>query len=352
MIMKILIIVCVAAMEMVCAETSVSDGSKDHNKEAHKALCDLLKAAVGKWGTNGEGLSDSLKKALGKTIFGKDDGGDLTALKRGLPGDYMDWESNSGEDRGMWCGQAYYEYSLSNKKQPHWSGQSAPHNMICLCTVGAGGWPLNGSSPTGTTLCGRDKTALKSDGDKGWGGSGKEGKDQLEATWTNVTVPCLKGENGKDLKEALNEFLRRLQHKPDVNANQNRYILGENNVTETDYNACTGSPKYGICAAFFNGTTTLYPMPWWVDLQNALPEEEKFQQQKKHEEEERRKQQEEEQKADSAQTAALKSGHPTTNQTEAPNKDNLTDKLRKLNMTSGTPISMPSSWLLRAVFLI
>ncbi|CCD16435.1 Variant surface glycoprotein [Trypanosoma congolense IL3000] len=343
--MKIWIIAILCASVVgVCAQESGEPTEKtDHNKEEHEILCGVLKAAVGKWGTSGEGLSDPLKKALGRTIFGSESGGTLEALKD-LPGDYTE----RGAIRGNFCGQPYEEPKFYSA--PHrWSGFSAPHNLVCLCTKGENGWPVN-SSDNQDTLCGKTRDALGG-GNKGWTGN-NTGQAQMKATWKNVVTECLEGGRQKsgNLEEALNNFLNKLQHKPDGETNPSRYILGENNVTEKDYDACTGYPKRGVCVAYFNAT---YPMPWWTDLQNALPEEEKFQEEKKkREEEERRKQKEREQRTDEPQAESLKSGTQTNNQTEKSQKDSLHEAIRKYNTTSSTPISTPSSWLLRAILLI
>ncbi|CCD13256.1 Variant surface glycoprotein [Trypanosoma congolense IL3000] len=346
MMFKFLIVV------VMCLVVRAEDEKKkDHNQEAHKALCDFLKVAVNKWGDRGQTLSPPLKKALGKTLFGGGEG-DIQVLKEKLPGDYKDVEKDSGT-RSAWCGQPHHDGDTNHQNLRRWSGHSAPHDMVCLCTVGENGWPVNnsGTSTDNDKLCGADRKALGADDGKGWGYSVHEGNAHVTATWENVIVPCLNGEAGGDLKQALNEFLGKLQHKPDVPANPSRYILGENNVTKSDYTACTGSPKYGVCVAYFNATTR-NPKPWWTDLQKAIPEEEKFQEEKRREKEEKIKLQQQSEKKDSQKQENLTSAPPNTNQTEPNNKDNLADKLRRFNFTSGTPISMPSSWLLSAVLLI
>ncbi|CCD15036.1 hypothetical protein, unlikely [Trypanosoma congolense IL3000] len=120
--------------------------------------------------------------------------------------------------------------------------------------------------------------------------------------------------------------------------------LGEGNFS--DFVACDGSPNRGVCVMYY---TTFPPPPWWKVLDDALKEDEKLQ--KQREEEERSKQREQDKNQDSDKAGTLKSTNTITNQTEASQKHNITDKLRKLNITSGTPISMPSSWLLSAAFL-
>ncbi|CCD12952.1 Variant surface glycoprotein [Trypanosoma congolense IL3000] len=341
--MKVLFFVIVSILGVVNA---TADKEKDHNNKAHKALCDLMKAAVGKWGDGGQGLSKPLKKALGRTLFGKVEGGDLSDIK-GLPKDYNEVEGTDSS-RGNWCGQPY-EGGFNGVNQARWAGHSAPHDMVCLCTVGEKGWPLNESDNRIEKLCGLEKKALEAEDNQGWGYTKHEGNKHVTATWTKIVTPCLEEKVGKDLKQALNDFLRKLVNKSS-DFYSNRFQLGEGDPY--DSYACTGSATYGVCVEYYNTTGLWYPMPWWVDLQKALPEEEKFQEEKKKlEEEERRRHQEDREKTNPAQTEALKSTHTSTNQTERSQNDNITDKLRRLNLTSGTPISLPSSWLLRAVFL-
>ncbi|CCD12566.1 Variant surface glycoprotein [Trypanosoma congolense IL3000] len=339
---------------VMCLVVSNADENekKDHNGDAHDALCELLKAAVGKWGDGGKHLSGPLQKALAKTIFGKQSSVEtVESLKGKLPVDY-DGVVKQRESRGIACGEPRNDGGdYNNVHQTRWSGHSAPHDLVCLCTAGEKGWPVN-QSETSTDkdkLCGQDRTALKAESNKGWDsknqGEKEEGKEQINATWGEVVKPCLKSGTGTNLKDALEKFKQKLVNKSDE-VYLNRYQLGQG--TPDDYGACTGSEKKGVCVAYFNSTTTRYPMPWWVDLQNALPEEEKFQEEKRREEE-RRKQQEKERKTNEPHTEIIT---PTTNQTEQSNKDKLHEAIRKYNTTSSTPIIPPSSWLLSAAILI
>ncbi|CCD17318.1 Variant surface glycoprotein [Trypanosoma congolense IL3000] len=329
---------CLIVVVMCLVVRAEEEEKKDHNGPQHKALCHLMKAAVGKWGTSGEGLSDPLKKALGRTIFGSESGGTLEALKD-LPSDYTE----RGAIRGNFCGQPYEDPTFYSA--PHrWSGYSAPHNLVCLCTKGENGWPVN-SSDNQDTLCGKTRDALGG-GNKGWTGN-NTGQAEMEATWKEVVTHCLKGETGGDLKGALSTFLGKLEHKPET-ANPNRYQLGEGKPT--DWSACDGTSTLGVCVMYYNSTNPTKPQPWWVDLERAIPEDEKFQ--KQREEEQRRNQQQEAAKKDTNKTEDLKSGPQTKNQTKESRNDNLTEKVRKLNLASGTLITQPSSWLLSVVFLI
>ncbi|CCD17180.1 Variant surface glycoprotein [Trypanosoma congolense IL3000] len=320
-----------------------ADQGNDHNGAEHKALCHVLKAAVHEWESKGDGLLEPLKTALHRTIFGNETGGSLETLRNGLPKVYDD-VLGGADSRNMACGQVrnaggdYY-----NVHQPRWSGHSAPHDLVCLCTLGNNSWPLNDTQKA-TTLCGQEKSALGAEkGTNGWSAM-NTGKEQMEATWGSVVVQCLEsGGNENSLKEALKSFTGKLVHKPGGGYSNSKQ-LGEGDPDEVF--ACTGSSIKGVCVEYY---PTLTAHTWWVDLDKAIEEDHQIQ--KEREEEQRRRQQEDSEKKETAQEAVLKSTHTITNQTEAPNKDKLHESMRKLNLTSGTPISKPSSWLLSVVFL-
>ncbi|CCD17737.1 Variant surface glycoprotein [Trypanosoma congolense IL3000] len=333
-------VVMVMALGILCV------GAKNHNEEAHRALCDLLQAAVGKWGSSGEGLSEPMKAALGITIFGNEKGGVLGELES-LPGVYKNVEGTQ-DSRGNWCGQPQ-EDGHNGINQGRSSGHSAPHGLLCLCTVGEKGWPVNESETVEERLCGHTKQTLGASDNEGWVGSKSvQGEKHVSETWKEVVIPCLKGERGKELKPALHSFLGKLENKSG-DWYSSRYQLGEGEPSNE--RSCTGTQKHGVCVMYYNFTGGSYPMPWWTELENAIQEDEKLQ--KQREEEERRKHKEEANKKEDPRAEASKSGHPTTNQTDQQNTGtNFTNTLRKFNLTSGTPISMPSSWLLSVAILI
>ncbi|CCD17587.1 Variant surface glycoprotein [Trypanosoma congolense IL3000] len=342
MIMKFWIIVFLAVMEIVGADNVVSEETKDHNKEAHKALCDLMKAAANKWREVEKRVpTDPLRNALVTTLFGYGTVGTLETLRSVLPSDYDDVEGTDSS-RSNWCGQPLNGDYQNN--YPRWSGHSAPHDMVCLCTLGNNTWPLVGSEKD--KLCGQNKNSLGGDNEWWSGTNNTKKRDAIEKTWKVTVNPCLSGSSPeKDLKEALKKFTGKIVHTWDAKYDENHYVLGQNG---TDYisKPCDGSPKDGLCVKYYNSTK---PFPWWVDLEKALIEDAEIQKQRA--EEERRKQQDRERKTDEPHAEALTSGPQTNNQTEQHRNANLTEKLRKYNIKSGTPISRPSSWLLRAVFL-
>ncbi|CCD16373.1 unnamed protein product [Trypanosoma congolense IL3000] len=126
-----------------------------HNEAQHDALCGVLKKAVSRWGKEGETLTEPLKTGLKVTIFGNESGGDIEKLRKELPEFYDNvWSGVSAS--GMPCA-GYY------------SGRSAPHGLVCLCTVGTDGFPFHGRIEN-QKLCAQFKDALGG-GANGWGRS-------------------------------------------------------------------------------------------------------------------------------------------------------------------------------------
>ncbi|CCD17505.1 Variant surface glycoprotein [Trypanosoma congolense IL3000] len=337
---KIPMIVCLEFMVVMVVSGSVMN----HNGAQHEALCNLLQAAVNALHRNKGG--DALNKALKQTIFGNESGGDIDTLRSQVPTDY----DESGGERGLWCGEPFDDEHQRWSRR--WSGHSAPHGLVCLCTLGANGWPLSDSN-TENTLCGQLKSALGGGkGKGGWSGNGndgKEGNQQITATWTTVAKPCLDGgDKTGDLKKALEKFIGQLNHTWD-SVKHNIYLIGEGNVSSD--NACDGTASKGVCARYFPNLTST--KTWWSDLEKALIEEEQAERERElAEKKAQRKQKEQAARKDEPHTPSLSSAHPSTNQTEQSHKDSLHEEIRKYNMTSGTPISRPSSWLLSAAMLI
>ncbi|CCD15048.1 Variant surface glycoprotein [Trypanosoma congolense IL3000] len=337
---------------MVIGVCSSSGGDeKDHNKEAHQALCDLLKAAVKSWGEGGASLPAKLKTALEKTIFGSDGGeNDLGKIKAELPKVYQKVNSNV-LSRVVLCGQPLLDDMRDN--QARWSGHSAPHDLLCLCTPGNSGWPLNLSG--NEKLCGKEKSVW-GNRNAGWT-SGGQGKDEMIATWTNVTRECLEddGRTG-DLQKALDDFKAKLKQKSS-DVPKGMYRLG---TSKSDDYPCSGNGK--ICVIYHIPAKPEHSMPWWMDLEKALQiGEDQKEKQKKTEEEKRAKDDQKQQKTQrqgkaqaehTPRTAALKSTKQDTTDNEQINPENTSNPIATLEDTSSTPISLPSSWLLSAVLLI
>ncbi|CCD16519.1 Variant surface glycoprotein [Trypanosoma congolense IL3000] len=347
-------------MVMFVIGAGANSSGTDHNGEEHKALCNLLKVAVWRWGTSGEGLSQPLRAALGRTIFGDPDGGSLETWGSKVPEDY-DVVEKIHSSRSFLCGFPKEGGRYKRFKQVRWPGHSAPHDLVCLCTTGEGGYPVNGardSSPV-ATLCEKTKEALGG-GTKGWSnteGEEEVGKAQIGKTWEVIVTECLKkGEKAGDLKSSLQEFKGKLVEKrhnayeKQVRENMehelvtlytNRYQLGEGIPTEED--ACSGSPPLGVCVMYYNATKIKEYTPWWSELEKALLLEE---------EEERKARSENEVDKDKKQKLKVPDAPRPTNQSQTPNTENSTAIFSILNMTSGTPITPPCSWLLSATILI
>ncbi|CCD16185.1 Variant surface glycoprotein [Trypanosoma congolense IL3000] len=331
---------------------SSSREEKDHNKDAHKALCDVLKAAVNKWGDGGATLAQPLKNALKLTLFGYGKSEEnWDKLKGQVPEEYHK------VDRSLLCGQPYFEGI--RQSQPRWTGYSALHDLVCLCTLGDKGWPLNESSTGKEKLCGQPQETFGGSNRNGWRGSGT-GKEQITATWTKATSECMEG-RGKNLKEALKDFMRILVHQPGVgDGNTNKDLLGEG-----DFNSypCSGNKK--VCVMYYrsaDNTNTKYPMPWWTEL-NAAIETNEAEKQKNKKEEEKRKIEEAQnnQKAQNQQAsqpqqtprvATVKSTIHEKQEDEQDNPENISSPIATIDETSGTLIIPPSSWLLSALLFI
>ncbi|CCD13424.1 unnamed protein product [Trypanosoma congolense IL3000] len=347
--MKLFVAVLIVVAGVCAGGTGDTSTKKDHNKDAHGVLCDVMKAAVGSWVSGGTTLTDPLKAALKKTIFGE--GGhleDVQSFRSKLP-DVYGSVLEQRESRNFACGQSRNEEGdYSKVEQVRWSGHSAPHDMVCLCTAGSHGWPINRTGPA-TTLCGKDKETLKGSENKGWDSSGHDGKEQITATWFNVTSECLQSDEkkGEKLKDALNKFIKSLVPKPGE-AHPSRKQLGEGDPNE-QY-ACSGSSARGVCVMYY--PKDRYATPWWIQLEQAIEKDEQIQKQRaKEEAESMRKEQAATQ--DESQIASSSSAPTINNQTEQPHKtNNFTDKLRKFNLTGSSSITPPSSWLLSAAFLI
>ncbi|CCD16387.1 Variant surface glycoprotein [Trypanosoma congolense IL3000] len=353
---------------MVLGFLAQSACGTDHNKEEHSILCKVLKTAVALFQTNNVGVA--LQRAVNKTIFGNESGGDLQNLISGLPTVYNDAQ-NTHLSRTFWCGLPLEGEDVKNQahgsgylsvSRPRWPGHSAPHDLMCLCTIGEKAWPLE-TSPEKDKLCGQLKRALGG-GEGGWSDKSQEkkvGKEQITATWTNVAKPCLRrADNEHDLKEALDSFLLKLKNKS-APEKPNRYQLGEG--THGDYAACTGTPPRGVCVMYYNSTSASNALPWWTDLAKALADAAEIKAQKQGEKAETRKnkkaqkkpqaqKQENSQPQHAPSTSALRSPAQDLQEDEQKTTENISSPLATIEDTSGTPISRPSSWLLSAALLI
>ncbi|CCD16588.1 Variant surface glycoprotein [Trypanosoma congolense IL3000] len=245
-VMNVLIVVVVGVV-------SASDVSTNHNGEPHRALCDVMHAAAAKW-KKIKNFDSPLKKALEKTIFGKHGGNVITPSELQMPGDYKKPENEDTKNtRKNWCG------SCETEGQKHYSGESATHDLVCLCVPGQNMWPMKSQEET---LCGKSKEAWTKDGDKeGWYTniiSEKDLKTQhLTATWGTIVKECLKEDGGKDLEAALKNFKDNLRQK-----NGNQYL-----GNHTDDYDCGGAYGYSLCVKY---TQQCEKNSWWKKLEDAI----------------------------------------------------------------------------------
>ncbi|CCD15229.1 unnamed protein product, partial [Trypanosoma congolense IL3000] len=225
MMMKILIVVMVIIGVVRADEVGAAVTLTNHNELSHRALCDFLKVAVDKWkDVKTRDPADPLKKALKDTIFGYGSGDDdVEALKSKLPRDYDEVGSGLLSERSLWCGQQLDEDRVQQRR---WPGHSGPHDLVCLCTAGENGWPVNSTSDTGSTLCGHNKDALEA-GEKWWSGTNNtQKKDAIQKTWDVTVNQCLSGYSQEtDLAAALQKFKDKI--KKTTFEHETRYILGE-----------------------------------------------------------------------------------------------------------------------------
>ncbi|CCD17578.1 unnamed protein product, partial [Trypanosoma congolense IL3000] len=293
-------------------------------------------------------------RRTGEEIFGDEAGkAGLNDLQSKLPEDYK--VKGKLSSRAFLCGQKR-EGGHTRVLQPRWPGHSASHDLVCLCTAGDHGWPINGTGRSKQRLCGKTPSELGVENDKkGWSYKENEGEAQIQATWAKVVAECLKGSGrGENLKHALQTFMGKLNHKPlPQPKDENRYLLGEGDGGEY---SCGGNGK--VCVIYYNSTS---PMPWWTDLENALKTEEHIEQEKKGEEKETKKETQKHQKSQNQQqpqnnvaprTAALRSSNPEKQEEEQDNTQNISSPIATIEQSGSTHITPPSSWLLCGVLII
>ncbi|CCD12903.1 Variant surface glycoprotein [Trypanosoma congolense IL3000] len=225
-------------------------GSTNHNGDAHRALCDVLKAAVSEL----EDVKDSespMKDALRKTIFG-DISAAQTASRLEMPGEYTKPEKNDKENtRKMWCG------TCGSGAQKHYPGESATHDLLCLCTPGQHGWPMK--SFHGETICGQSHHTLGNGVSNKWWYTAWSDHDQerehLNKTWSDIVVTCLHTDDRIDLDTALRTFMETITKNKE-------HRLGEGGFD------CDGKTGVGVCVFYPPGCTR---KTWWHELEKAIP---------------------------------------------------------------------------------
>ncbi|CCD13086.1 Variant surface glycoprotein [Trypanosoma congolense IL3000] len=307
--MKIWMVMCFVVLCVVNTKEADASGNKDYNKDAHKALCDVLNAAVRKW-EDVKHSESPMKEALRKIIFGKSGGN--TDVPSGLqfPNDYNSANENERKNpnsRKNWCG------ACGGEEQKHYPGESAPHDLVCLCTPGEKGWPIK--SQNGEKLCGKTRHTWGSDvSNKGWytaWSDHDQEREYLNKTWSEIVTKCLNTEDRIDLDTALRTFMEEITR-------QNEHRLGEGTYD------CDGKTGVGACVLY---TPQCKKKTWWTELEKALQKE-------KDELEKQKLSGDKEQKLSSSkglQTTPQKSTQnpqPTQRDSQSPQTDNSDDPPR------------------------
>ncbi|CCD11709.1 Variant surface glycoprotein [Trypanosoma congolense IL3000] len=336
-------LVIVGMMMMALSGSSLGTGTSEHhnhNEDHHDALCGLLGAAVRKWKRT---HNPTTKKVLAQAIFGNESGGNLNTLLAGLPETH-----HKPGNRHNWCGSCAYGGD-------HYPGKSIPHDMLCMCTVGEGGFPfLAYSDKPETKLCGKSAADLgcKNQQDSGngchsnqhwWTTSTKshngngEAKVHLNVTWEKVVKPCLQGGHIGRAKKTLLEKLNVGEYSSP------RWGWGHTNC---------GGDYSDVCVSYGHQCHDNPKSPqWWQELYEALTTTEDTHAKGKSTRSTRKRTRRntggstapEEEENDSEED------EPEDTGTESTNNHNRQLPLLS-HQQSGTSLTQPHSWLLSGVF--
>ncbi|CCD12688.1 Variant surface glycoprotein [Trypanosoma congolense IL3000] len=245
----------------------------NHNVDEHDKLCAFLQAAVAKY-NEVKHSGSPLARGLRKAIFGVSDSNGKTPSDLRMPEDYNKPEDQDTENtRKNWCGLC------ENNGQKHYPGESAPHDLVCLCTTGQNGHPISGRGKK--KLCGKTGDELGSAGKQGWYTElfkdVDKGNNQIKSTWNTIVTACLQDGNGKNFETALKTFTQKLERVE----NQSQLLLGN----KKDGKVCSGVPSEGVCVLYHLQCAR---KPWWKELEEAIPEHEKWELEKLAEEKEQK----------------------------------------------------------------
>ncbi|CCD11965.1 Variant surface glycoprotein [Trypanosoma congolense IL3000] len=239
-----------------------AENPKDHNKDEHEALCSVLSLAVTLFESGQAG--NKLQKALGWALFGSETGESNTAsLLAAPPPEYH----NPG-NRQYSCG------TCTHSDQNDYPGKSIPHDLVCMCTVGQGGYPfLEGYEGT-PTLCGKSAADLGCAQDAGKGchkrnvhwwtesnSHNEQARKHVNATWNSVVKPCLGKLPSITLEEARDTLLKKLKVNEDRSSPT--WVGG--------HHYCSGGIA-DVCVSYDSWCLDhpqKYPQ-WWKELYEAL----------------------------------------------------------------------------------
>ncbi|CCD14337.1 Variant surface glycoprotein [Trypanosoma congolense IL3000] len=230
-----------------------SEDMRDYNKDDYKLLCDLIGAAVKKWGEVRES-GGPLRDALKRTLFGKEsENNDLSKLN--FPEDYTKKvDGDLKNSRKHWCG------GCTEVGQKHHPGESALHDLVCLCAPGQYGWPISGDDEK--KLCGKNQSnwILTGGEMKGWYtvflGEKDQEREQMSETWETIIKDCVRGGDGNDLQTALQAITEKTR-KVGVQ------YLGKHG---SGY-SCGGTAGDGVCVRY---PPECVRNTWWKELEDAI----------------------------------------------------------------------------------
>ncbi|CCD16822.1 Variant surface glycoprotein [Trypanosoma congolense IL3000] len=253
---KLKFVICVILMGMTVM--GVPHSQTNYNEEAHTLLCSVLKAAVEKY-EKVKNTGSALETAIEKTIFGGKNGPTQVPSDLQMPDDYKphgNIESKGNNTRKNWCG------ICGNSNQKHYPGESASHDLVCLCAPGQNGHPISGGD--GKKLCGQRKDDWVKDGSPGWysmmwGETGHK-MEHLNKTWDTIVTPCLRGRNDNDLNVSLERFKAILKHE-----GMYQYIGEQKSGYE-----CGGAAGEGVCVRYHSQCAD---KPWLKELEEAIQKE-------------------------------------------------------------------------------
>ncbi|CCD16944.1 Variant surface glycoprotein [Trypanosoma congolense IL3000] len=225
---KLLMVMTVGGMAVSIMATGAKteENKINYNDNEHKALCDVLGAAVTLW-DRVKDQDTPFRKALGRAIFGKEDGRNLDDFKKMLPAEYRGDESGKSS-----CGECRFDPT-------HYPGRSIPHDLLCLCTAGENGAPFNsGGHHSLCGVSGDDWGCMVTQIQTGyvgtqqpWNCDGKKwstywDSERLQKAWVQVVASCLTRRNVTDLRSALTALNRQKESSKIPNWNRHSTTCG------------------------------------------------------------------------------------------------------------------------------
>ncbi|CCD14173.1 Variant surface glycoprotein [Trypanosoma congolense IL3000] len=243
----------------VVTGTAAGKMVKSHNHHELADLCEVLGAAVILSNCGAAGAR--LRKALGQVIFWKHAGGNLENLQKVFPEEY-----------GKECAEPTHWGSSYTTTLTTTPGKSIPHDLLCMCTVGSGGFPFYSGTDNTRTLCHKSAKELGCGMGSGSGcpnghgwtetNSNNHASKHLKATWDSIVKTCLTKAPNTTLEHAQNSLEEHLNPKDGYSsvfwARGHTTCGGVNGDICVNYNKCDKASGRD------------FPQ-WWEALQDALP---------------------------------------------------------------------------------